>query len=268
MNEQAYFVGRRPSGPADFISRHPVFRIEEAVAWYRDSGRGGLAQARRALRHHVSTGRLRMLRRGVYVHHDFFDPWIVTSRLAPDVIFAFDGALSLRGLGGAYNLSYLTRSRLQPICFNERILQPVRVETASAWNSLYPETIDVERAGFTLRVTRLERSLIDCVERLDRAPELPDLVDAFRLAGPINFDRLLDYVHARRSPLLAARLAFFLHCARRLDPVFGGALMSAGLQRPDYFLRTARGPEDSIIAKWNLIVSPEHRALYEAARNR
>jgi hypothetical protein len=186
-----------------------------------------------------------MLRRGVYVHHDFFDPWIVTSRLAPDVIFAFDGALSLRGLGGAYNLSYLTRSRLQPICFNERILQPVRVETASAWNSLYPETIDVERAGFTLRVTRLERSLIDCVERLDRAPELPDLVDAFRLAGPINFDRLLDYVHARKSPLLAARLAFFLHCARRLDPVFGGALMSAGLQRPDYFLRTARGPEDS-----------------------
>jgi hypothetical protein len=36
---------------------------------------------------------------------------------------------------------------------------------------------------------------------------------------------------------------------------------------PDYFLRTARGPDDSIIAKWNLIVSPEQRALYEDARN-
>ena len=179
MDNRDWGAPREPS-PADFISQHPVFRIEEAEAWYRELHRGGLEQARRAIRYHLSTGRLRRLRRDVYVERTCIDPWLVASRLATDVIIAFDGALPLHGLAGnPYNLTYVTQQRGAAICFHDTILQPVRLARDAAWRSFH------------------------------------------------------------------------------FDSVTG----------PDYFLRTARGPDDSIIAKWNLIVSPEQRTLYEAARN-
>jgi hypothetical protein len=141
----------------------------------------------------------------------------------------------------------------------------MRLARLEDWRSFYCDSMDFDRGGFSIRATKLERTFVDCLDRLDRAPDLPRLIDAFRGCGPLNFERLLELVHARQSPLLAARLGFTLHC--RLPPVVGGSLMRLGLQRPDSFVRTARGPDDCIITKWNLIVSPEQRALYEAARN-
>jgi predicted transcriptional regulator of viral defense system len=267
VDNRDWAAPRGPS-PADFISQHPVFRIEEAEAWYRDFHRGGLEQARRTIRYHLSTGRLRRLRRDVYVERTCIDPVLVASRLVPDAIIAFDGALSIRDLpDNPYNLTYVTQHRAAAICFHDTILQPLRLARETDWRSFYCDSIDFDRGGFTIRATKLERTFVDCLDRLDRAPDLPRLIDAFRGCGALNFERLLELVHARQSPLLAARLGFTLHCARRLPPIVGGSLMHLGLQRPDYFLRTARGPDDSIIAKWNLIVSPEQRALYEAARN-
>jgi hypothetical protein len=48
-----------------------------------------------------------------------------------------------------------------------------------------------------------------------------------------------------------SRLAFCLTAAGRYLPPKAQRLLSAGgLQRPDYFARSARTPKDSIIAKW------------------
>jgi predicted transcriptional regulator of viral defense system len=153
---------REPS-PADFISQHPVFRIEEAEAWYRELHRGGLEQARRTIRYHLSTGRLRRLRRDVYVERTCIDPWLVASRLATDVIIAFDGALPLHGLAGnPYNLTYVTQQRGAAICFHDTILQPVRLARDAAWRSFHFDSVTVERSGFTLRTTKLERTFVDC----------------------------------------------------------------------------------------------------------
>jgi predicted transcriptional regulator of viral defense system len=188
-----------------------VFRIEEAEAWYRELHRGGLEQARRTIRYHLSTGRLRRLRRDVYVERTCIDPWLVASRLATDVIIAFDGALPLHGLAGnPYNLTYVTQQRGAAICFHDTILQPVRLARDAAWRSFHFDSVTVERSGFTLRTTKLERTFVDCLDRLDRAPDLPSLIDAFRCSRPLNFDRMLELVHARQSPLLAARLGFTL----------------------------------------------------------
>jgi hypothetical protein len=269
VERQEFVLARGSSSPTDFISQRPVFRLEEAEAWYLENRRGDRETARRALAYHVSTGRLFLIRRGVYVHSDCSDSCLVASRLTTDAIIAFDGALSIRGLhGGAHHLSYLTRQRLPAVCFADRILQPVRLTDESDYVSAYYDSTEFHRGGLTLRATKLERTLVDCVERLDRAPDLEELVLAFNHCGPINFDTLLSHVRRRKSPLLASRLAFMLYASLRLDPLVGGALMSLGLQRPDYFLRSARGPDDSIITRWNLIVSPEQRALYEAARAR
>jgi hypothetical protein len=261
--EEAFFQCGAAS-PLAFISQRLVFRVEELVVWYERSGRGDALAAQRSLNYYVRVGRLQRVRRGVYAHADCFDTHLVASRLAPEAILGFDGALSLRGLPGSpYRVSFFTKARTESLSFNDTILQPHRA-TEAQWFSLVGDSITVERGGLFVRATGLERTLVDCVDWLEAGPYLEDLIDAFGTAQ-FDFDKLLRLVRNRHSPLLASRLGCLLTAARRTEsPWIFGALAHEGLQRPDYFLRSARTPDDVLISKWNLIVSPKLMSLYAA----
>jgi|GEM_PF-2104646 predicted transcriptional regulator of viral defense system len=261
-SDQSDFVERFASSPTDFIGQRAVFRTDELEAWYVEAGRGDVTQARKIIAYHVQQGRLRTIRRGLYAHMDCVDQWLIASRLTTDAVIAFDGALSLRSLIGDENrVCYVTRERMSAFCFNETIFQPVKDARISQ-----ARPVRVQRGGLWVRTTSLEQAFVDCLERLDLAPELPLLVQALARASEVKLSELIRVAARRESRLLMARVAWLLGAAgRRLGFSEQYELSTRGLVRPDYFRRSERGPGDSIIARLNLIVSPEQRRLYDAA---
>ncbi|MFZ5443866.1 MAG: type IV toxin-antitoxin system AbiEi family antitoxin domain-containing protein [Myxococcota bacterium] len=230
------------------------------MRWYAERGRPSAA-AFKTLAYSVARGRLCVVRRGVYAHVDSLDPWLIASRLTNDAVIAFDGALSLFGLGGPSDrVSFLTAQRTRTLVFNEWILQPLRVDESELWT----EVMVLERGGVEMRVTSLERTFIDCLRRLSRAPEVPALVDAFCRARTLDVDHLLRLAYLHGSRLLVSRLAFFLYAAGYELPMLTWLdLEHRGLRKPDYFVRSARTRNDRIIGKWSLIVTPEQFELFE-----
>lgn len=255
-------VDARASSPTEFIALREVFRRDEFEEWYVTTGRGDLAGARSVLSYHVSTRRLRVLKRGVYAHMNCADGCLMASRLTPDAVLAFDSGLRLRGLiMENYRASYFTRCKVRPFCASETEFRPVRVHRGRRIGGVEV----VLHEGHAVRVTTLECTFVDCVDRLDLAPELPELINAFREAKKLNVEATVGIAIARGSRLVVSRLAFCLFCAGwRVSSSTQRDLERHGLQQPDYFRRSARGPKDSIINRWNLIVTPEQFELYAA----
>ena len=258
-SRQVEVVPRVALSPAEFIAWHPVFRVEELSDWYREAGRGDGRQVERLLEYYVREEKLQLIKRGVYAQTQVFDEWLIASRLTPDAVIGFDGALAMRGLiGEGHRVCYLTSLRTRPFCFNETIFQPVRANPFEGGE----ETM--ERAGLPVRITSLERTFVDCTERLNLGPELHELVGAFARAKELNVDEVARLAAQRRSQLLMSRLGFCLMATGRSLPREGLRLLLRGaLKRPDYFARAARRRGDRIIAKWNLIVSPEQDTMYK-----
>lgn len=245
---------RTSTTPGDFISQHQVFRLEEIEAAYRDMGRPASA-ARATLAYYVNQARLFVVRRGVYAHLTSLDEWLLASKLTPDAVISHDGALSIRKLAPlGSSLSFLTAHRTTPTLWEDLLCRPVRVSEENLSDHVTTET----RFGQPVLVTSLERTLVDCLERLDHAPEPEELLSAFLATEDETSTRqMIDWALTYKSPLLISRLTFFLRCRRRdLETPILWELGRSALRSPDYFLRSKKSEQDTLIRSCNLIVPP------------
>jgi len=236
-----------------FFSRHPVFRFDEFAAANEAAGRSRKA-THASLRYHVRTGRLLNLRRGLYrsATNAAADPWVVGSKLADDAVLAWDAALSfyeLTGLG--HGMTIMTRERIRHFVHNE-VVYASSAPPRSLGRDLGEGIVTVERSGEPVRVTTLERTLVDCLDRLDLGPGLDALWAAFA-------PRLLDGSAVVRAALqlgsqsTAARTGLFLHflpkCTR---PAQLDTLRKLLPPRPIYADRARRTDDELLLEPWNV----------------
>ena len=206
------------------------------------------------------------VRRGLYIQSGAsVDPWLIASKLADEVVISHDGALSFHGVSGlGHRISFMTRSRTSVLRFGDVIYQPIRVRERRFMNAQ-----QFKRGDHTLSVTSLSTTFVDCLANLDRSPPAVELLTLLRSSlGKLDPKRMISHARWYNSPLLISRLAFFLSCAGcDLDSSDVQILNGHGVQEPTYFQRSTRTKEDSLIARWNLIVSPElHGCLLHEAR--
>lgn len=233
--------------PSAFIAQNPVFTLDELRAAYRTMKRDP-ASAQELVSYYLAQGTLLLARRGLYTHPTFVDPWRLASRLTPDAVIGWDGALSFHKLIGiGHSLHFASTRRTPQLVFNDIVFDVVRVEELPAH-----DRVDVN--GDTLRVTSVERTLIDCLDRLDLAPDLKTLWKCFRNAPKLDSRKLLHHLQKlRRGPLLASRLGLFLEASKHRDDDLRYKLSELGLQAPAYFDRAHREKGMQIISRWNLI---------------
>lgn len=244
--------------PLEFFALHPVFLLEEFEAAYENMGRSSTDRSERSaakiLAWHVKEGRLFNVRRGLYARADQFDPWVLASKLADDVIISHDGALSFHRVTGLGNrISYTTSSRTLRVVFDEVIYEPLRIKEPRIGG-----VVRRKRSAQELFVTSLELTFVECLALLERAPPPEELIVLFaQHVKSLNHRKMIDHAVDLESPLVVSRLAYFFICARvDLDRDARHLLATHGAQRPTYFLRTARTKQDKLISRCNLIVPP------------
>ncbi|PZR11112.1 MAG: hypothetical protein DI536_18415 [Archangium gephyra] len=235
--------------PSAFIAQNPVFTLDELRAAYRHMGRDPRS-AQEIVSYYLAQGTLLLVRRGLYAHPTWVDPWRLASRLTPDAVIAYDGALSFHKLTGVgHSLHFASTRRTPRLNFNDILFDVVRVETLPPH-----ETVSVN--GDPVRVTSLERTLVDSLDRLDLSPDLKTLWNAFRSAPRVDPKKLLQHLKKlNRGPLLASRLGLFMEARKEVDHDLSLALKNLALRAPAYFDRANREKGMEIISRWNLIAS-------------
>jgi predicted transcriptional regulator of viral defense system len=246
-----------------FLTTHSLFGRDEFAAVLHDRGRSEATVAAHLARW-TRLGRIARVKQGVYVRVDTPprppDFVALASRMAPDAAVAFHTALEVHGFAQSLfeRLTFVTATGAKPTTFQGRAFLPVRPRAPLLSADRGERWIDlVDRAGIEVRVTDLERTVVDVLDRPALAGGLDEVWRSLAQVPALDPTSLQDYVALLDSKTLAAKLGFFVESRR--DELAALATLLDWLQSripagPVYMDRARRG---CLVARWALIVPPE-----------
>lgn len=256
--------------PTDFFSRHPIFRFDEFRRAHLSSGRRSPATTASVLKQHVAAGHLINVRRGLYArvpegsdNLSFrVDPYLVASRLTPDAVIAFHGALQLLGRAHSqsHRLTYLSMHRARPFTFQGTDFVPVLVPTALRKLPDHGGGLREERRqGVAVSVTGYERTLVDVLHAPEHGGGWEEIWLSLEGIEFVDLDFVVEYALRLESALTIARVGFFLeqHKDQFLVEDRHLAALQAHAPRQTRYFDRRRRKGGKLLPRWNLIV-PEH----------
>lgn len=255
------------SRPTQFFARHPVFRYDEFRAAHQAAGERSPLTTTSVLKHHVAAGNLLHVRRGLYARVPEgataatfrVDPFLVASRLTPDAVIAYHGALQL--LGKAHSVShrvtYLTARRAKPFSFQDTefvpVLAPVTLRELPDFGGGLREE---RRQGLTVRVTGHERTMVDVLDAPEHGGGWEEVWRSLASIEFFDLDFVVEYALRLDTALTIARVGFFLEQhkdALMVEERHLEALERRRPSQPAYFERRHR-KGGKLVPRWNLIV--------------
>ncbi len=262
-----------PGGSRAFFSAHPVFRREEyARAVDRNPSDPVLSAM---LSQHLKAGNLRRIARGVFASvpphakggHWAADRYLAASRLKADAIIAYHSALELQG--AAYTdmpgVQALTRSG--PVVFKTPDFSCRFVNAPRGFDPPRDVTT-LDRAGLPVRVTTLERTLVDVFARPDLAGGAEELRDSLALVLRVSSTALLRALETLGNAAAAAALGWWLEREQQRLGITTATLEAVRALRPkhpQYALGATPGAAVSARG-WNILlpqvlVSPDFEGM-------
>jgi predicted transcriptional regulator of viral defense system len=247
-----------------FFARHPVFSVDEFAAARIETKR---VSQHALLSHHIRAGRLLHVRRGLYaaVPEGFradsymVDPYLIVARATDDAIVAYRSALALHGYSYSVHntMTYLTAKRESTkFMFQGTEYIGVTQPTALLKQGLESTGVDlVDRVGMHIRVTSLERTLVDCFDRLDLAGGIEEAWRSLEAVTYLKLKPLLDYIVLLDNAVTSAKVGFFLDMNKERLHVSEkdlDFLRGRRPQHPTYMFRSERAGK--LVPVWNLIV--------------
>ncbi len=187
------------------------------------------------------------------------DPYLIASRMTPDATLAYHSALELHGR--AYSVHHQTviisRHRLRPWSFQGvayRSVAPPKALRDRGQELAGVETVD--RVGLDVRVTSLERTLVDVLDRPDLGGGWEEIWISLESVEFFDLDAVLDYTLLLDNQTTAAKVGYFLEEHREpllVDDAILETLRRHRPSKPHYIDRGIR-QRCRLVAGWNLVV--------------
>ena len=262
----------------EFLSQHAVFTVEELDLFLRERGAGSSNTRKSLLTYYRNQGRILPLRRGLYAVVPFgahpesvpVDPYLVASKMTPDAVLAYHTALEFHGK--AYSvytrLHYLTTTKSLPLKFRSYEFRGVPVPPPLQKNNKASfGVICQNRSGVELRVTNLERTLVDVLHRPDLSGSWEEIWRSLESVEFFDLDQVVEYTQLLKNGTTAAKVGFYLEQHREslmVGDVHLNQLHSMRPRQPHYLMRGHK-KDSRWLKEWNLIVPVEiiHRSWAE-----
>ena len=262
----------------EFFATHPVFTTDELVDYRRDNGSQSRWTRKALLAYHRKRGRLVLVRRGLYAvvppggkpETCAVDPYLLAAKMTGDAVLAYHTALELHGK--AYSvfeeLFFLSRTPPRTKTFRSQRFRGVLFPKALRAKGKEQQQVRVvDRWGVDLKVTSLERTLVDVLARPDLGGGWEEIWRSLESVEYFDLDLVVEYVRLLDNATTAAKVGYYLqrHAEslmveeRHLEP-----LRELRPKQPHYLQRGRSGKLDS---DWNLVVpiSLARRAWEEIA---
>lgn len=251
----------------DFFRTRPVFTVAEFADWYDPRRTRGARTVEAVLNYHTKRGHVVRVRKGLYAGVPAgatpdrvpVDPYLIAGKLSSDAIIAYHTALEFHGKAHSTTREffYLTNLAARPVTFRGQRFRAVRPPAAlRSKNAELFGVNTVDRLGLDVRVTSLERTLVDVLDRprfgggWEEIWQSLEIVEFFDLAKVVEYALLLD------NATTAAKVGFFLEQHKQSLMAGGEHLEPLRKHRPrgpHYLSRGNRGG-GKLVRDWNLIV--------------
>lgn len=249
-----------------FLFDRQIFTIAEAQTHLQVSKDN--RTLKNLMSYHLKKGHIVRIRRGIYYvvppgtrpEESQADPYLVCSKLAPDVILAYHTALAFWGkLHSVRNdFVYFTQNKVKaPFLF-----QGLSYKGASPPKSLvrrHALDFGVQTSHYfshQLRLTSLERTFVDILDRPALSGEWEEIWRSLEAIEYLDLDAVSTYATLLENATTVARVGLFLELHREELMVEENHLKELSQhisQQPHYLNRSNKGAQQ-LVKRWNLIV--------------
>ncbi|MBX9695963.1 MAG: transcriptional regulator [Cyanobacteria bacterium] len=246
-----------------FFGSHPVFTGAEFNAFFPERNR----RAKQSLLdYHVKTGTILRIKRGLFatvpMHADSttykVNPLLIAAKAVDDSVIAYHSALTYHGLSQSIRhvLTFQSRHKDTAFSFQGNDYRPVYPKRSLVKNN--NEAIfsaSEELQGLTISVTIPERTMVDCLDRIDLTGGIEEVWRSLEGLSYVNASKVLEYVALLDNALLSAKVGYFLETRKEDLSISEETLTKLEQNRPKfptYMLRSKQ--EGELVHRWNLIV--------------
>jgi len=254
----------------DFFSRHEVFSLSELDEFL--SKKGALKKVNRnvLLSYYRQQGRIISVRRGLYAvvqpgmtpESTPLDPYLLAGKMTDDAVLAYHTALEFHGK--AYSVftrfHYLSSRQSQPVTLRNYIFHPVLMPAKLlAKQEEHFGITNNTRSGCDIKVTSLERTLVDVLDRPDLTGSWEEIWRSLESVEFFDLEQVIQYTERLEHATTAAKVGFFLE--RHKDELMVAQSHLDALRKfcpmQPHYLDWTRKKKGTLIKEWNLIVPDE-----------
>jgi len=247
----------------NFLNQHRIFRVETFGEATGLSERG----RENALRYYRDQGRILSVRRGLYwvvppgstAENCPVDAFLIAGHISKDSVIAAHSALELHGRAySSFNeVQFLTTRKIQPFDFRGIHYRPLRFPPALS--RLDQQQLGVEqhdRSGEFLKVTCLERCLVDALDRPELCGGWEEVWRSLDMIEYLDLDLVCRYVRALGKATTAAKTGWYLEINRSRLMVDKKTLETLHHQRPasPHYIASKPRQANRMLARWNLVI--------------
>ncbi len=252
-----------------FFERYPVFTHDEYRQFLLSQGTTNPNTQRELLAHHLKKRHIMRIRRGFFasvptsfrdaIENFPVDPYLVAGRITQDAVIAYHSAFEFHGV--SYSLHhqylYLSDQLIRPFKFNEAdfICLPFP-RSLSRQQAVQFEAISADRQGLNIKVTSLERTLVDVLDRPNYGGGWEEIWKTAAHIPILNLDKVIHYVNLLNNATTIAKLGFFLEYFKEYFGVDEHCLKVLEARKPRGIHYLERGKRESgkLLKRWNLVV--------------
>ena len=247
-----------------------MFTVDELDHFLSVRGSGKPNTRKSLLTYYRKRGRVIPVRRGLYATVPLggdptsspVDPYLVAAKMTADAVLAYHTALEFHGK--AYSvytrLQYVSTSKALPMKFqsHEFTRAPVPHSLRVKGEEMFGVT-NHKRYGVKLRVTNLERTLVDVLDRPDLTGSWEEIWRSLESIEFFDLDQVVDYVLLLENATTAAKVGFFLEQHKEtlmVEDSHLNPLRNLRPRQPHYFVRDRR-KGCKLVKDWNLLIPTE-----------
>ena len=254
----------------EFFRKHPVFTGKELSGHLSSLGEVGGRAQEALLAYHRKAGRVVQVRRGLYAvippgaDPDSYpvDPFLVAAKLTPDAVLSHHTALEFHGK--AYSVhTHLTYSASRPLgtlTFRAHVFRGTKFRQALLHLGKEHFGVSIaERSGQELRVTNLERTLVDVLDRPDLSGSWEEIWRSLESVEFFDLEKVVAYARLLGNATTAAKVGFFLDQHRETLMVEDRYLKVLHDMRPrqPHYLNRSKRKSGRLVSEWDLVVPRE-----------
>jgi predicted transcriptional regulator of viral defense system len=181
--------------------------------------------------------------------------------MTDDAVLAYHTALEFYGKAYSVHESflYLTGTFPRHLTFRGYRFRGVKFPKKLDNQKKFLYVNSEERSGVSLRVTNLERTMVDVLDRPELGGSWEEIWRSLEAIEFFNLDQVVEYTLSLKNRTTAAKVGFFLEQHREalmVNDFHFDALRNLLPRKPHYMMRTSRRPCRTV-ANWNLVVPLE-----------
>jgi len=250
-----------------FLNSHPVFTGKEFAGHLSSVGKVQPRTREAILAYYRKKGRIVDIRRGLYavvpIGFDpssyLVDPFLLAGKLTQDAVLSHHTALEF--YGRAYSthdqLIYSALRPLAPFTFQSYMFRGGRFpRSLQRKGKEFSNVIMEDRYGINIRVTNLERTMVDVLNRPDLCGSWEEIWRSLESVEFFDLERVVEYALLLNNATTAAKVGFFLEQHSEYLMVEKKHLKELRIFRPKQPHYMDRGNRTSgrFIPEWNLVV--------------